>query len=166
MYLDHQAIFNHVFRELVNRHHFGSTVNARGRPLNNERTASVVATRRTHRIHEGLVVRHQDFGFVLVIIVGSRRLVRTCEKQVFVVVLEAACNLRPEILLADIDDILVGIVQLAFEPAVIPIFAVGSVSANTGETPADNETMEKGAVTAAVRKMLLSINNPYLNNPH
>ena len=103
---------------------------------------------------------------MLVIIVGSRRLVRTCEKQVLVVVLEAACNLRPEILLADIDDILVGIVQLAFEPAVIPIFAVGSVSASTGETPADNETMEKEAATAAVRKMLLSINNPYLNNPH
>ena len=40
-------------------------------------------------------------------------------------------------------------------------FAVGSVSASTGETHADNETMEKEAATAAVRKMLLSINNPH-----
>ena len=39
-------------------------------------------------------------------------------------------------------------------------FAVGSVSACTGETPADNETIEKEAATAAVRRMLLSINNP------
>ena len=121
MHLDHQAVFNHVFRKLVNRHHFGSTVNARGRPLNNERTASVVATRRTHRIYEGLMVRHQDFGFVLVVRIRCGRLVRTREKQVLVVVLEVACNLRPEILLAGVHGVLVGIVQLAFEPAVIPV---------------------------------------------
>ena len=102
MHFDHQAVCNHILRELAHRHHFATAVDTCRWPLNHERTASIVATRRTHGIHKRLVIRHQDFGFVFVIVIRCRRLVSACKKQVFVVILEAICNLRPEILLAGV----------------------------------------------------------------
>ena len=121
MHFDHQAVRNHIFRELAHRHHFATAVHTRRWPLNHERTASVVATRCTHGVHKRLVVRHQNFGFMLVIVVRCRGLVSACEKQVFVIVLEAVCNLRPEILLAGIHLVLFLVIQVPFEPAIIPV---------------------------------------------
>ena len=121
MHFDHQAVRNHILRELAHRHHFATAVHTCRWPLNHERTAGVVATRCTHGVHKRLVVRHQDFGFVLVIVVRCRRLVSACEKQVFIVIFEAVCDLRPEILLAGIHLVLFLIVQVAFKPAVIPM---------------------------------------------
>ena len=121
MHFDHQAVGNNIFREFAHRHHFATAVHTRRRSLNHERTAGVVASRCTHGIHKRLVVRHQDFGFVLVIIVCCRGLVCTGEKQVFVIVLKAVCNLRPEIFLAGIHLVLFLVVQVAFKPTVIPM---------------------------------------------
>ena len=121
MHFEHQAALDVVLREFAHLVNFYRAVDARGWPLDYQRTARVVAACRAYRVHECLVVRCEDLGFVSVIVVGCRGFVRAREEQPLVVVLEMRGNLRPVGLLLRVHLGLLVVLEIFFEPAAVPV---------------------------------------------